>query len=370
MSFLRIVLFLVFALVFVFAYCLSFSTNAWGNISSETMPQVLYTNLQIPWEIQFLPKPNEKTMLYTERQGFLNIIQAGGQLGARRDRFKIASVSHVGEGGLLGLAIHPQFNRNKWIYIYRTVIKKEKYYNQVVRYRYQNSNLSDETVIVDDIPGNVIHNGGRLAFGPDNYLYITTGDAADPKSAQDKNSLAGKILRVDENGKPAPSNPFNNVVYTVGHRNPQGLAWDNKGKLYATEHGPIGYDKLNLIERGKNYGWPLVQDLKYPEEFTAPLLSSGADETWAPAGLAYWNGNLYFGGLRGEALYEVNLSELAKSELQLQPIQPTKLFYQKFGRIRAVTVGPDNFLYLSTSNRDGRATQLQAEDDRILFLKH
>ncbi len=311
-------------------------------------------NLIVPWEIRFLAKD---TWLITERPGYLTLLR-----GESVKRFKIPEVEHVGEGGLLGLAIHPDFNTNHWIYLYRTTQKNGKTYNQVIRYTLDKSTLSHEKMIIDDIPANSIHNGGRIAFGPDKYLYVTTGDAGQQQLAQDKTSLAGKILRVDSEGKIPESNPFNNAIYSYGHRNPLGLAWDDKGRLWATESGATAYDKLNIIHLGKNYGWPNIKGKAHQalKDFEKPALTSGASTSWGPAGLAFWNSKLYFGGLKGASLFEVDLNS--------NPLKVTQYFENQFGRIRAVNVGADDALYVTTSNQDGQATEKNAEDDIVIRI--
>jgi len=333
-------------------------TDAFETISiivpseKETMKsEVFLDNLVVPWEIRFLP---DGTVLVTERTGYLTIFRED-----TRERINVPNVAPIGEGGLLGLAIHPKFKTNQWLYLYRTTQKNEQYTNQVVRYKFVNNTLTKEKIILDNLPANYIHNGGRISFGPDGYLYITTGDAGTPESAQAKDVFAGKILRVDEEGWIPSTNPFSNPIYSLGHRNPQGIAWDKKGRLWETEHGPIGFDKFNLIELGKNYGWPVVQGYQIVPGMVKPVLSSGINETWAPAGLAYWNGKLYFAGLRGQTLYEVEADPTSK--------KIKKHFFSKFGRIRAVVVGPDNALYISTSNLDGRGVP-RSNDDKIIRI--
>jgi glucose/arabinose dehydrogenase len=202
------------------------------------------------------------------------------------------------------------------------------------------------------LPAGQNHDGGRIAFGPDGYLYITTGETGIISLAQDKNSLAGKILRI-KNGEVE--------IYSIGHRNPQGLAWDTSGNLWSTEHGrsgaQSGYDELNLIVQGGNYGWPTIEGPETAQGITAPIIHSGADKTWAPAGMAFFNGKLYFAGLRGQSLYEYDLTSKKLSEY----------LSGEYGRLRAVVVGPDGNLYVSTSNRDGRGTP-KTGDDKILKI--
>ncbi|OGC52133.1 hypothetical protein A2982_01425 [candidate division WWE3 bacterium RIFCSPLOWO2_01_FULL_39_13] len=329
------------------------TTNIASN-DGEQYIEVIADDLNVPWEIVFLPSGD---MLVTERQG------AVIQIGKERKRFSIENVEAIGEGGLLGMALHPNYEQNDWIYLYLTTKNRGKYINRVERYRFDGSGFFDRTIIIDNIPAGANHNGGRILFGPDDFLYITTGDAESPDLAQDENSLAGKILRLKDNGDTPEDNPFGNEVWSYGHRNPQGLAFDNQGRLWATEHGRSGVlsglDELNLIEKGKNYGWPIIQGNETANDTQTPVINSGVNETWAPAGLVYINNRLFFAGLRGQSIYEVAVSDegvIGSLKVHLK---------RKFGRIRAIKVGPDGFLYISTSNTDGRGSP-GANDDRII----
>ncbi|MCH8987077.1 PQQ-dependent sugar dehydrogenase [Patescibacteria group bacterium] len=317
----------------------------------ETPPQedivVVARDLKIPWEIAFLPNGD---LLVTERPGDLLRIGLGGR------RYPIQGVRHIGEGGLLGMALHPKFEKNQWVYLYLTTATENGLQNRVERYRLGNDSLSEKKVIIKDIPGAVYHDGGRMEFGPDGMLYITTGDARNKKLAQDTRSLAGKILRLKDDGSIPEDNPFGSPVYSYGHRNPQGITWDQHGRLWSSEHGATGVDELNLIEKGNNYGWPIIQGDDQQENMKSPILHSAAS-TWAPAGAEYWDGSIFFGGLRGEALYEaINLEGTISLKTH---------FFKQFGRIRAVRLGPDGMLYLTTSNRDGRG-KVQPGDDKII----
>jgi len=306
-------------------------------------------NLNIPWEVAFLPNGE---ILATERPGALVSIKSG-------KRIEIAGVKHFGEAGLLGMSLSPNFQTNNFIYLYLASDTSSGVKNRVERYRLIGDSLSDRRVMIDGINGSIFHDGGRIAFGPDNYLYITTGDAQNPNSAQDKNSLSGKILRINEDGSIPSDNPFGNAVYSYGHRNPQGLAWDDKGQLWATEHGrsgiQSGLDELNLIEKGKNYGWPVIQGDEKRDGMVTPIVNSGASTTWAPAGVVFYQGSIFFGGLRGEALYEYKINE-KKLVTHLK---------NEYGRIRAVVLGPDNYLYITTSNTDGRGSASENDDKLI-----
>ncbi len=321
--------------------------------------ETVANNLEVPWEFVFLPNGD---ILLTERTGALKIISNGQTLTIA----KIPDVKAYGEGGLMGLALHPNFSSNNYIYLYYAYSgESDQTLNRVVLYKFSNNSLSDRKVLIDNIPGAINHNGGRLKFGPDGFLYITTGDSLNPSLAQDKNSLAGKILRVTDEGKPTPSNPFKNQVYSYGHRNPQGLSWDNQGRLWATEHGQSATDEVNLIVKGKNYGWPLIRGDQTGTSMETPFAQSG-QETWAPAGAVFLpagrqgtNGSLFFGGLRGQALFELKVGN-GSAIIR-------KYFLQEFGRIRDVVLGPDGFIYISTSNRDGRGNP-RNNDDKILKI--
>lgn len=316
---------------------------------------VIAQNLEVPWALAFLP---DNSVLVTERPGRVRLIDKDGKL---KDVpiAVIEEVSTVAESGLHGIAIHPNFPQPSYIYLYYTYqAEKEQTLNRVARYQLKNNTLSDKKIIVDKIPGAPVHDGGRIKFGPDKLLYITTGDATNPSLSQDKNSLAGKILRVTADGNPAPGNPFGDLVYSYGHRNPQGITWDDQGRLWSTEHGQSATDELNIIEPGKNYGWPDIRGDQKQEGLISPIIHSGLD-TWAPAGAAFLNGSIFFAGLRGQALYEAKIDG-KKASLK-------EHFKSEYGRIREVVVGPDNMLYITTSNRDGRGKPA-FDDDKIIKI--
>ena len=312
-----------------------------SNSASEPLEKVIAENLDTPWEMVFLP---DGSLLVTERGGAVK------RVNTTNSDLRIEGVVEVGEGGLLGMALHPDFSNNRYIYFYYTTRSEGKLINRVERYKLDEQKLSDKRVVVDNIPAAGNHDGGRIAFGPDRMLYIATGDAQETSLAQDRNSLAGKILRVRDDGAIPEDNPYQNAVFSYGHRNPQGLAWDDRGQLWATEHGPSGAqtgdDELNLIEKGKNYGWPTIKGNQTRENMEIPIVSSGSKETWAPAGMAHLNGTLFFAGLRGQALYAAKIVDDGKS------VSLEALLKNKYGRLRAVTVGPDGYVYISTSNRE------------------
>ncbi|CAG0989431.1 MAG: PQQ-dependent sugar dehydrogenase [Candidatus Methanoperedens sp.] len=311
--------------------------------------------LDIPWALDFLP---DGSIIFTERAGRIRLIDIKEGL-LPDPLLTIDEVAHTGEGGLLGIAVHPDFAQNQFIYVYYSYRDGAGLANRVVRFRMQDRDLLDEKLVIDNIPGASIHNGGRIKFGPDRLLYITTGDAAVSNSAQDKNSLAGKILRLNDDGTVPGNNPFpGSPVYSFGHRNPQGLAWDDKGRLWATEHGSQAYDELNLIEPGKNYGWPDIRGDEKAQGLVSPVIHSSTD-TWAPSGIAYFEGSLFFAGLRGQSLFEVIVDEKPTLRCVLN---------RNFGRLRDSVVGPDNNLYVLTSNRDGRGAPTE-EDDQIIRIR-
>lgn len=314
------------------------STNAVENIA---------TGLNIPWALAFLPNGS---IVITQRNGKVMLLDKNGILEIGK-----IDVSQKGESGLHGVAIHPDFNKNHFVYFYHSYASSgQESQNKVVRFSLKENKLEAPTTIVDKIPGAIFHDGGRIKFGPDKNLYITTGDALNPSFAQNKNSLAGKILRVTDEGRVVAGNPFNNLVYSYGHRNPQGIAWDDMGRLFETEHGNSATDEVNIIEPGKNYGWPDIRGEQKRNGITSPIIQSGS-VTWAPAGTAFYKGSLFFGGLRGQTLFELNTNTLVLKEH----------FKKEFGRIREVVLGPDNMLYITTSNNDGRGDP-KTDDDKII----
>ncbi|GAB3906414.1 hypothetical protein GCM10027612_77670 [Microbispora bryophytorum subsp. camponoti] len=233
----------------------------------------------MPWAIAFLPGGDA---LVTERESArLLRVTPRGQV---HEAGVIEGVSASGEGGLLGVAVSPRYAADHFVFVYFTAQND----NRIVRYRYD-GRLSDRRVIVSGIPKGAIHNGGRLAFGPDGYLYASTGETGERGMAQERSSLGGKILRMTVDGRPAPGNPFGTLVWTYGHRNVQGLAWDGRGHMYATEFGQNTYDEINLIEKGHNYGWPEVEGVSGRPGYTDPLLTWSTAEA-SPSGLAYARG--------------------------------------------------------------------------------
>lgn len=319
--------------------------------------EVVAKSLVVPWSIDFLP---DGRIIFTERGGRISVIA--------EDIVTVAEieVATVGEGGLLGIAVDPEFGENSFVYAYYTYTDNGDLLNKVVRFRMMGLELVGETVILDKIPGARFHNGGRIKFGPDGKLYITTGDASKQMLAQDVNSLAGKILRINKDGSIPEDNPFGNEVYSYGHRNPQGLAWHPvSGELYSTEHGAIRNDEVNIIRPGRNYGWPVVE-CEGGEGYEAPLLCFSQD-TVAPSGATFYSGdgllgknNLFFASLRGQHLHRIAFDEDYRTVLEHGKL------LDEYGRIRDV-VEHDGYLYLATNNRDGRGIP-KIGDDKIIRI--
>jgi glucose/arabinose dehydrogenase len=314
---------------------------------------VLTSGLAVPWGVAFLP---DGSALVSERDSHRIVhVTADGSVAPAGTVSGVAP--DAGEGGLLGIALSPTFSRDALVYAYLTSSSD----NRIVRMPYRNGTLGAATPVFTGIPKAAIHNGGRIAFGPDGFLYATAGDASQKDRAQDVSYLGGKVLRMTPDGRPAPGNPFpDSVVYTLGHRNPQGLAWGPDGRLYEAEFGQSSLDELNLIEPGRNYGWPDVEgtigatDAKY----TAPLL------TWptgvaSPSGLAFAGGALWLATLQGKRVYRIPVLGPGRVA-ELDPI-----LTGDYGRLRTVAVAPDGSLWITTSNRDGRGDPVAA-DDRIV----
>jgi glucose/arabinose dehydrogenase len=308
---------------------------------------VLASGLEIPWGIAFLP---DGDALVTERNSARILrVPAGG--GTPTEVQQLSAVDGDGEGGLLGIAVPPTYARDQLVYVYYSTADD----NRIARMRLG----QPPRPIVTGIPRSGIHNGGRLAFGPDGYLYAGTGDASAGGDSQDRNSLGGKILRMTPDGQPAPGNPFGTLVWSYGHRNVQGLVFDRAGRLWASEFGQNRFDEINLIQPGKDYGWPVVEGASDDPRFAAPLVTWPTSDA-SPSGVTIAGSTLYVAALRGERLWEVPLDgdRTGTPHAELQG---------RYGRLRAVQLAPDGSLWILTSNRDGRGDPV-GEDDRILRL--
>ena len=322
----------------------------------EVQTRVVATNLEVPWGIAFLPNGDA---IFTERDsGRLLKMDTSGNI----EEVQTLPTRGFGEGGSLGLAVSPDYEDDQYVYAYYTTDRD----NRVVRFR-----LGEEPEpILTGIPFNTYHDGGRIAFGPDGMLYVATGDAGDPSNSQDRSSLGGKILRLTPDGEVPEDNPFrNNPLYSYGHRNVEGLAWDERGRLYASEFGLNRYDEVNLIEPGENYGWPEVEGeggeaLGYVDPITTWSTSeaspSGA-EILKNGAIPQWEGDLFVAALRGERLWRLELGPDANV------VERDQLLRDEIGRIRNVVQAPDGSLWVTTSNLDGRGTPAP-QDDRILRL--
>ena len=317
---------------------------------------MIAANLEVPWGIAFLPGGDT---LFTERDsGRLLRMDSSGNI----EEVQTLPTRGYGEGGSLGLAVSPNYREDGYVYAYYTTNVD----NRVVRFR-----LGEKPQpILTGIPFNSYHDGGRIAFGPDGMLYVATGDAGNPSNSQDRNSLGGKILRLTPDGGIPQDNPFpNSPVYSYGHRNVEGLAWDEQGRLYASEFGLNRYDEVNLIRPGGNYGWPEVEgeggeDLGYVDPITVWPTSEASPSGAAilvDGAIPQWEGDLFVAALRGERLWRLELGPGGNVVGRYQ------LLRGEVGRIRNVVQAPDGSLWITTSNRDGRGSPAP-QDDRILRL--
>lgn len=337
-------------------------------------PEIVAERLNVPWDMAFV---HDGRIFFTERAGSIRVMDAGKLLDEPLFTIDDKPVVSRGESGLLGLALDPEFSKNGYLYTYHTYDAKGLK-NRVLRLKVEGNKAKLDRVLLDELPGQQTHDGGRIRFGPDGMLYITVGDAQERELSQDANSMAGKILRIRSDGAIPNDNPNpNSPVYSLGHRNPQGLAWQPAtGKLFSSEHGQSSKDEINIIENGANYGWPLIEG----DEFEAnkksmpgaalrkPLVHSGST-TWAPSGMTFitrgpWSGQLLVANLRGTQVLKLTLS--GTQDVRVEKLEP--LWKNEFGRIRNIAEGPDGSLYLLTNNRDGRGSPA-ANDDRIIRFK-
>lgn len=319
------------------------------------------TGLDAPWDVAFMPDgaavvPERDTGLVKLVYDDGTVIEAGA----------FPEAEGPDEAGLLGVAVSPDFAEDRQLYFYLTTAAD----NRVVRRTLtEDGTLGEQEDVLTGIPSSNRHDGGRPEFGPDGYLYVATGDAGQPALAQDPASLAGKILRITRDGDPAPGNPdATSPVWSLGHRNVQGLAFDDAGRLWASEFGDKAFDELNLVEAGGNYGWPEVEGTGGEGEgYVDPVVTWTTDEA-SPSGLAYAEGSLWMAALRGQRLWRIDLDNGDGGRDGTVVGEPTAYLDGTYGRLRQVTPAPDGSLWLLTNNTDGRVTPRDG-DDRIVRLQ-
>jgi len=365
----------LFHLTLIVALLAGCETPDPGAVQAAQVIQTIATGLAIPWGIAFLP---DGTALVTERgrdeferpPAIPARIVSIARNGAKTEVMRLPTFDDIkggggvrarGESGLLGIAVSPNYASDKWIYVYYTYTRVTNDPDPGVTAtdnriaRFQIGGQPQE--ILTGIPGGDYHDGGRIAFGPDGLLYATTGETYDTREiAQDLSSLGGKILRMTPEGKVPAGNPFpGSLVWSLGHRNVQGIAWDRSGNLYASELGADTYDEINLIKPGGNYGWPVIEGAGTDPRYTNPITTWTPTKTASPSGIAVLGDHLYVACLAGQRLYRVGLDGKGSAPL----------LAGEYGRLRTVAAAPDGSLWILTSNRDGRGRPVPT-DDRIL----
>ncbi|KTT84617.1 quinoprotein glucose dehydrogenase [Mammaliicoccus sciuri] len=306
----------------------------------ETVAQ----GLDIPWSIA----RSDDVFYLSERPG--KIIKIDGNKKTEQQVDLDKEVSTAAEAGLLGFVLAPDFKDSKEAYAYYTY-EDNNQFNRIVKLKLENDTWKEDEVLIDKIPSGQYHHGGRLKIGPDDKLYATTGDASDEQNAQDKDTLGGKILRINLDGSKPKDNPISNsYVYSYGHRNPQGIVWTPDGQMYASEHGNQANDEISEIKEGQNYGWPVIEGNEENDNMETPIFTSGSDDTWAPSGIAFKDGIIYSAALRGEGIMKFDVE---KDEM--------KKVATKYGRIRDVYIVNDD-LYFVSNNTDGRGNPSQNDD--------
>ncbi|MEF9906553.1 PQQ-dependent sugar dehydrogenase [Streptomyces sp. P9-A2] len=338
-----------------------------GSGTEETPPakgsvevlRTVGTDLRSPWGLA--PLADGDLLVSSRDEATISRVDA--DTGETSELGEVPGVSPAGEGGLLGIALSPEYASDRMVYAYFTSASD----NRVVRMIYDEKKPEGERLGAPDtvfrgIPKGVVHNGGRIAFGPDRMLYVGTGESGDTGLSQDEKSLGGKILRLTPEGEPAPGNPLpDSAVYSLGHRNVQGLAWDSKQRLFASEFGQNTWDELNAIEPGANYGWPETEGTSDDDDFRSPIAQWSTDEA-SPSGIAYAEGSVWMAGLRGERLWRIPLKGTEASA------DPQAFLEGEYGRLRTVAAAGGDKLWLVTSNTDGRGDP-GGEDDRILEVR-
>ncbi|KFM14906.1 quinoprotein glucose dehydrogenase [Marine Group I thaumarchaeote SCGC RSA3] len=327
--------------------------------SKNDSVEILAKNLDKPRSIAI----SDNRIFVTEKDGSIIVVENNVQLESPLATLRSADVF---DGGLLGIALHPNFTENHYIYVFLTYEEDEALWNKILRITESENKLQDAETIFDKIPGSSFTNGGFIKFGPDNKLYIGTGATSDSSHLpQDPDSLSGKILRINDDGSIPEDNPFSNSpVYSLGHRNPQGMTWDSNGNLYVAEFGPEKNDEINIILAGKNYGWP-EQECLGNENFENALLCY--DPSIEPGGILFYTGDKFdfefpfiMASMRASNVYQVDFEEGLSSQ---------KSILSGIGRVRDVVQGPDGYLYVITSNTDGKGFPDAADDKLLRILK-
>lgn len=314
-----------------------------ASVRSEPLAEKIATRLQVPWSIA----KDGDTFFISERPGTIVKVTPNGT-SVREELQLSAPLSTVAEAGLLGFVLKDDFSKSKEAYAYYTYDRDGTPLNRIVLLRYDGGSWSETAILLDDVPSGPIHHGGRLALSPNGVLFATIGDGANPNAAQDIHSLNGKIIFLGDDGI------FD--IFSIGHRNPQGLAWDENGVMYESEHGQSANDEINVIEKGNNYGWPVIEGTESKAGMETPFLTSGPNETWAPSGMSFHDGLLYFAALRGQGI------------LVIDPVKGKIIDKIKgYGRVRDV-YSDGEFLYFITNNTDGRGN-VKENDDVLYRLK-
>jgi glucose/arabinose dehydrogenase len=320
---------------------------------------VLATGLDVPWSI--LPLGDSTLISYRDTGQIMELTIAGDL----REVAVVPGVDAVGEGGLLGLAAR-EIGETRWVYAYLTTREDNRVIRMPLGGELGSLTLGEAEVVLEGLHKAGNHNGGRIAFGPDGMLYITVGDAGDPGNAQDPASLNGKILRVTPTGEVPQDNPFASPVYSLGHRNPQGIAWTDDGRMWASEFGQNTWDELNIIEPGKNYGWPIVEGHGGNADFVDPAFQWSTSDA-SPSGLTVIDNTLFMAALRGEKLWSIlDGVHVPEGSVGLEGVISANPYFDgEFGRIRDVVPGPDGTLWMITNNTDGRGNPTP-DDDRLV----
>jgi glucose/arabinose dehydrogenase len=373
----RLLLFALIVSMLVLNRCSDDNNGNDDNNPNDPATTTFVEGLSTPWQLAFMA---DGRILVTEREGRVRVIE-NGKLNPEPYLNLKDTIFAAGEAGLLGIAVDPDFANNPYIYIGYTYEKNKNplvIMNKLVRYREDpaTKKASFDRTLLNNIEGYINHNSGPVKFGPDGKLYWPVGERYIPDYAQNLQNLNGKILRLNRDGSIPADNPIaSSYIYTYGHRNSQGIDWQpGTNNLFNTEHGPSAMqgcclDEINLIQPGKNYGWPLIRGMQQQTGLVTPVYYSSDTATWAPAGATFitggpWDKSFIFAGLKGESLYRAVFN--ANDPTKIDTVE--QYFKGELGRLRTVAQGPDGKIYIATSNRDGRGVARTDDDDRILII--